>query len=109
MIYYALIVGMIFSEHQNLKSYTYTINYKEEIKSCKHAESILPNGDKITIPILNKKVPIIFIYEKQGNLCDLHFDYSDKNCNDYKDEKLISYQLESKAGNNEPSFLETFS
>jgi hypothetical protein len=96
MIYYALIVGMIFSEHQNLKSYTYTINYKEEIKSCKHAESILPNGDKITIPILNKKVPIIFIYEKQGNLCDLHFDYSDKKCNDYKDEKLISYQLESK-------------
>jgi hypothetical protein len=33
MIYYALIVGMIFSEHQNLKSYTYTINHKEEIKA----------------------------------------------------------------------------
>ena len=69
----------------------------------------MPNGDKITIPILNKKVPIIFIYEKQGNLCDLHFDYNDKKCNDYKDEKLISYQLESKAGNNDSSFLETFS
>lgn len=68
MIYYALIVGMIFSEHQNIKIYTYTINYKEEIKSCKHAESILPNGDKITIPILNKKFQS-YLFMKSKETC----------------------------------------
>lgn len=109
MINFLFLMCFVLSDHQNIKEYTYSIKCNMLVKSCNNVESILPNGDKVTIPIFNNKVPVIFIRNYDDNKCILNLDYDDKKCVDFKNEKLFSYQVESSLNNHDKSFLETFS
>lgn len=102
-------LSIVFSQNQNLKEYNYVFKINQNVKSCDKADSILPNGDKVQIPIFNKIVPVIYVQEQKNNQYILSLDYDDKKCGVFKNEKLFSYQTEDKNSNNGPSFLETFS
>ncbi len=107
MISLFLFINLLFSE--NLKKYNFLIHCDFEIMSCTNSEAILPNGDKIQIPIINNKVPVIYIQNKSNELIDLKFDFNDKNCIQHKALTTYSFQNFKQASNSEPSFLETFS
>lgn len=102
-------LSIVFSQNHNLKEYNYVFKINQNVKSCDKADSILPNGDKVQIPIFNKIVPVIYVQEQKNNQYILSLDYDDKKCGVFKNEKLFSYQTEDKNSNNGPSFLETFS
>lgn len=108
MINFLFFLTLVFSQHQNLKEYNYVFKINQNVKTCDKVDSILPNGDKVQIPIFNNIVPVIYIQEQKNNHHTLSLDYDDKKCGVFKNEKLFSYQTEDKTSNLGPSFLETF-
>lgn len=101
-----LIMGL--PEPQNLRQYTFSSKQEKPITSYDCVLSILPNGDKVNIPVVNGRVPVLYI--TQGSAADhISMDYTDKSCVLFKGEKSFVYGSGQNLAASGPSFLETLS
>jgi len=93
---FMLIAG--WAGQENLNSYTYKIKNASVVTSYDTIDALLPSGQTIKIPILNDKVPVLFI----ENSTELILDYDDSEskfaygkrsfsyCNNISQNKIIS-------------------
>lgn len=91
----------------NIRSYTLTPVNAGEVSTYDCVLSVLPNGDRVNIPVLNGKVPVLYIHLGKDS-DNIVMDYADKSCVAYKGEKLFSFQT-LQPGVNGSNILETFS
>lgn len=101
-----LIMGL--PEPQNLRQYTFSSKQEKPVTSYDCVLSILPNGDKVNIPVVNGRVPVLYI--TQGEASDhISMDYTDKSCASFHGEKSFVYGYGGAPSVAGPGLLETLS
>ena len=103
-----LLILFGFPDAPNLRQYTFSSRQRSPITSYACVLSTLPNGDRVNIPVVNGRVPVLYI-EPGAKSDHITMDYDDQSCAKYKGEKAFSYYVGGVPSVPGPSVLETFS
>ena len=66
------------SEQSNKLQYRYSVVHDKPIVSYLEIVAVMPNADRIVIPLINNTIPAIIVKPGKGRDCELVLDYEDK-------------------------------
>lgn len=66
------------SEQSNKLQYRYSVVHDKPIVSYSEIVAVMPNADRIVIPLINNTIPAIIVKPGKGRDCELVLDYEDK-------------------------------
>lgn len=66
------------SEQSNKLQYRYSVVHDKPIVSYSEIVAVMPNADRIVIPLINNTIPAIIVKPVKGFNCDLVLEYEDK-------------------------------
>jgi len=66
------------SEQSNKFQYRYSVVHDKPIVSYSEIVAVMPNADRIAIPLINNTIPAIIVKPGKGHDCELVLDYDDK-------------------------------
>lgn len=66
------------SEQSNKLQYRYSVVHDKPIVSYSEIVAVMPNADRIVIPLINNTIPAIIVKPRNGLDCELVLDYEDK-------------------------------
>lgn len=66
------------SEQSNKLQYRYSVVHDKPIVSYSGIVAVMPNADRIVIPLINNTIPAIIVKPGKGRDCELVLDYEDK-------------------------------
>lgn len=66
------------SEQSNKLQYRYSVVHDKPIVSYSEIVAVMPNADRIVIPLINNTIPAIIVKPSKGRDCELVLDYEDK-------------------------------
>lgn len=66
------------SEQSNKLQYRYSVVHDKPIVSYSGIVAVMPNADRIVIPLINNTIPAIIVKPGKGRDCELVLDYDDK-------------------------------
>ena len=109
-----IVLSVLFNQQINKNNYVYEVHINDPVVSTKDMTIVLPNADRVKLPVLNNIIPVIYIYDYKENTKRLYLEYEDKDCMIYINQDEVVYTTPKKIAvqkeNKESiSFLETFS
>ena len=66
------------SEQSNKLQYRYSVVHDKAIVSYSEIVAVMPNADRIVIPLINNTIPAIIVKPGKGRDCELVLNYEDK-------------------------------
>lgn len=92
------------SEQNNKLRYVYSVVHEKPIVSYSEIVAVMPNSDRIVIPLINNTIPAITVNPVRGSRCDIVLDYGDKDAAPaLPDQKQIIYAKEGSPGKPKPT------
>jgi len=109
-----IVLSVLFNQQINKNNYVYEVHINNPVVSTKDIAIVLPNADRVKLPVLNNIIPVIYIYDYKENTKRLYLEYADKDCMIYINQDEVVYTTPKKITVQKEkqesiSFLETFS